>query len=75
MHALLHALAERTGGRFYSSDKAGDVFEDIRTNPNVRPRSVTRSTEWNFSSMAEILALAIAAFGLEWLLRKRTGMI
>ena len=73
--SLLRAIAQRSGGKYYTVDNAESFLNDLRANESFVPRSITRSTEWNLSSMAELLALALLCFAAEWFLRKRTGMI
>lgn len=72
---LLRALAERTGGKYYSVDDVGSFLDDLRSNERFTKRSITRTTEWDLGSMAEVLAVALACFAIEWFIRKRTGMI
>jgi hypothetical protein len=56
-------------------DDAGSFLDDLRSNERFTKRSITRTTEWDLGSMAEVLAVALACFAIEWFIRKRTGMI
>jgi hypothetical protein len=73
--ALLRAMAERSGGRFYTPQSASSLADDISAHRGFRERVQTSTVEWNLSSMAQILAAALLCFALEWFVRKRTGMI
>lgn len=72
---LLRALAGRTGGRFYTARESGTLVDDIRTGSGFSPRSVETEREVALWSSPWILAAAIAAFAIEWGIRKRSGML
>lgn len=72
---LLRALAGRTGGRFYTAAESGTLIEDIQGADGFKPRSVESERELALWSSPWVLALAIFCFALEWVLRKRSGML
>ncbi|HVK40655.1 MAG TPA: hypothetical protein VNA88_19135 [Candidatus Kapabacteria bacterium] len=72
---LLRALAQRTGGRFYTARESGTLLDDIRRESGFTPRSVESERELALWSNPWVLAAAIAAFVAEWTMRKRSGML
>jgi hypothetical protein len=72
---LLRALARRTGGRFYTARESGTLVDDIVNGSGFKPRSVETEREVALWSSPWVLAAAIAAFVLEWFIRKRSGML
>ncbi len=72
---LLRELARRTGGRFYTAAQTASLAEDIRSRADFAPRTIESTEERPLWSSPWLLAAAIAAFAIEWLLRKRSGMM
>ncbi|MBX7156424.1 MAG: VWA domain-containing protein [Candidatus Kapaibacterium sp.] len=72
---LLRALAERTGGKFYTVQQASNFLNDVKNHPAFKPRVITQNSEFALWNLAYLLAAAIVCFALEWLLRKRAGMV
>lgn len=72
---LMRSLATRTGGRFYTWRTAGSLLEDIRNNRGFSPRSIEGRDDVPLWSYPWLLAIALGAFALEWIIRKRSGMV
>ncbi|MES2765887.1 MAG: vWA domain-containing protein [Bacteroidota bacterium] len=72
---LLRALAERTGGKFYTPAQAAAFKDDLLKSKNFAPRPVTKRNEFALWNLPWLLGAAILAFALEWFLRKRSGLI
>jgi len=72
---LLRALAKRTGGTFYTSRDAGALPEAIAQSKGFGPRSVESQNDFLLWNYPWVLAAAILAFALEWVIRKRSGML
>ena len=73
--ALLRSLAERTGGTFYTVDRAGTLAEDILAHSGFVPRSIEVEEEYSLRESIWFLIAALALFAGEWFLRKRSGML
>lgn len=71
---LLRNLAERTGGVFYTSRRAHNMIDDIRSNSQFQPRSIEQRSDHPLWRLPWVLAAALAAFATEWLIRKRSGL-
>ena len=72
---FLRALAERTGGKFYTYDQTGSLVEDIQANKAFTPRSIEQSEEWSMRESIWFLIAALTLFSIEWFIRKRSGML
>jgi hypothetical protein len=72
---LLRALAERTGGKFYTPSQAAAFKEDLLKSQVFAPRPVTKRNEFALWNLPWLLGAAILAFAIEWFLRKRSGLI
>ncbi len=72
---LLRQLAYRTGGKYYTPASFESFAADIAANPSLTSRDVQTTTElevWNWKYM---LGMIILLLGLEWFIRKRSGML
>ncbi len=72
---ILRALAERTGGKFYTPETAANLLKDIYANPRFQSREITNTHDYELWNSWPLLALAILCFGSEWFIRKRLGML
>jgi hypothetical protein len=72
---LLQQIAALTGGRYYDSEALENLPNDIASLPNFKPRELTRTNEIELWNLKWTLSLIVLVFALEWLLRKRSGMI
>lgn len=68
----LQLAAKRTGGRFYSIHAADRLLRDLPRGRQVPIESLPAIPIWNSSALA---GLFIALITIEWLLRKRLGMV
>lgn len=72
---ILRELASRTGGKFYTVATASTLLDDIRNNPRFAPREITTKADLELWNAWPLLAAALLCFAIEWLLRKRAGML
>lgn len=72
---LLRQLAERTGGKFYTPETAGNLLKDIYANPRFAPKTITNTHDFELWNSWPLLALALVFFSTEWFIRKRLGML
>ena len=69
--ALLKALAEGSGGKYYPLEEASQLVQQI---PLVESATST-ITDVDIWDMPLIFGLLLAMLGLEWFLRKRVGLV
>ena len=68
----LREAAKVSVGKFYRFHEAGNLLRDLPRGRQVRIESLPPKPIWN----APILAgLFVSLIGIEWLLRKRLGML
>ncbi|HZK76112.1 MAG TPA: hypothetical protein VFD13_04315, partial [Candidatus Kapabacteria bacterium] len=72
---ILRAIAERTGGKFYTPETAANLLKDIYNSPRFQPREITNKHDFELWNSWPLLAFAIVCFGTEWFIRKRLGML
>lgn len=72
---ILRAIAERTGGKFYTPETAANLLQDIYNSPRFQPREITNKHDFELWNSWPLLAFAIVCFGAEWFIRKRLGML
>ncbi len=72
---ILRALAQRTGGKFYTPETAGSLLQDIYNSVRFQPKEITNRHDFELWNSWPLLALAILFFGTEWFIRKRLGML
>lgn len=72
---FLEQLAYRTGGKYYNVGEAVDVARDLEKEVNFASKEVVRSQDielWNWKYLGGVIVLLL---GIEWFLRKRSGML
>ena len=73
--SLLQQIAAQTGGRYYDSGNFESFSHDVTMMPSFKPRDISKSAEIEIWNSRWMLALVVFIFALEWLLRKRNGML
>ena len=69
-HRFLKRLAEKTGGKYFDEDDAGDLINYLNLKPEINRKSETMEL-WN---RLPILLLIIFLLSLEWFIRKRKNL-
>lgn len=72
---LMREIADRTGGKFYTTQNDASLLNDIRSLASFAPKKFEERSEYEARTAWYILVLAIALLGTEWFLRKRSGML
>lgn len=72
---LLRAMAERSGGNFYTINNVQNFKNDLKNVRNFTEKSVTNKTEIALWNLFWILVIVITLFSFEWFIRKRLGMV
>ncbi len=72
---ILRALAERTGGKFYTPETAASIMKDIEASSNFHAKKLEEKKDYEGRNMWQLLILAVMFFSTEWFIRKRTGML
>ncbi|HET6272454.1 MAG TPA: hypothetical protein VFG32_05700 [Bacteroidota bacterium] len=72
---LLRQLAHRTGGEFFAPDQISELPPKLSAQPSFAPRDVVHTRAFELWNWRYTLALIVLLLGLEWFLRKRSGML
>ncbi len=72
---VLRQLALRTGGVFLRPESVGDLDSLLTIQPSFAPHMTTSAYELHFRSWPWYAALIVILLAVEWILRKRSGMI
>ena len=74
-YSYLNLLSNETGGEFYFPDNYSSLFEkwkELKINSSKEKIVTSEITLWSSTWM---LIISILLFGLEWFIRKRSGML
>ena len=69
-YRFLRRLAEKTGGKYFDENKAGDLINYLSLKPEIKNESETIQL-WN---RLPFLLIIIFLFSLEWFIRKRKDL-
>ena len=72
---LLRQIAQKTGGRYFSSNDLSGLPEALRAAPQYEPEDTIIKSDIQLWNLIWLLGAAILAFAIEWFLRKQSGMI
>lgn len=72
---LLRQIARKTGGRYYSSTDLSSLADDITRQPSFTSRKTFHTTSLELWNWWYSLGVLIMLFGIEWFIRKRSGML
>jgi hypothetical protein len=72
---LLKSIAQISGGKFYTLENVSSMKEDIEKSQFFHEQSISMRKEYALWNLPWLLAIAVLCFSMEWLLRKRAGMI
>ncbi len=73
--ALLQQIAAVSGGMYADGSDIDHLISDLAARPFMKPGEQTTSTEFELWNLPAILSVIVALFGLEWFIRKRSGML
>ncbi len=72
---LMMQIASKSGGMYADAKNADSLFTKIASLPSLIPQEVTTKKEFELWNLPIVLSLIIVIFGIEWLIRKRSGML
>ncbi|MDP4198488.1 MAG: hypothetical protein Q8922_00880 [Bacteroidota bacterium] len=72
---ILRAIADRTGGKFYTPETAGNLLHDLYASSRFAAKTITNTRDFELWNSWPLLALALLFFSTEWFIRKRLGML
>ena len=72
---LLRQLAFRAGGKFLTPEELGGLTSELHSLLSFAPREVIRTKDLELWNWQYTLGVVVFLFGLEWFIRKRSGML
>ena len=72
---LMRQVATRSGGRAVPLDSLGAFVRELRETGALAPRALVREDELPLLTVGWLLAVALALLTIEWVLRKRAGLV
>lgn len=72
---LLQNIAFTSGGQFYLPDDSDGIISQIESLKSFKSKGITKKEEFVLWDRPWLLLIAIFLFSLEWLIRKRSGLI
>lgn len=73
--ALLEQIAQRSGGKYFDPPDFSNLVEELRDNTKLTPKEVSHTSEFELWNLSLMLIAIVLAFGTEWFIRKRSGML
>ena len=74
-HEKLDRLATKTGGQSYYPDRSSDLIGDLIDNDQYKPQQKSEQNVVSLIDFKVLLAIVVAAFTTEWIIRKYNGLI
>lgn len=72
---LMEQIASTSGGRYADAADFSSLMKDLHLRPFMKPEKVSSTSETELWNLPSLLAVIVALFGIEWFLRKRSGML
>jgi len=73
--ALLQQLAAVSGGEYADGTQFDRLVHDLAARPFMTPEEQITTSEFEVWNLPLLLSVIVALFGLEWFIRKRSGML
>jgi len=72
---ILQQIAAVSGGEYSDGGDFDRLVHDLAGRPFMSPAEQVTSTEFELWNLPALLSVIVALFGLEWFIRKRSGML
>ena len=72
---LLQQIASVSGGEYADSKQFDVLLRKIEAKPFMRPEKVATTSEVELWNLPSLLSVIVALLGIEWFIRKRSGML
>ena len=73
--ALLQQLAATSGGEYADGGEFDRLINDLAARPSMKPEEQSTTSEFEIWNLPLLLSVIVALFGLEWFMRKQSGML
>jgi hypothetical protein len=72
---LLLQMASVSGGAYADASQFDKLVRTVQSRPSMKPEAQTISSEFELWNKPWLLSLIVLLFGVEWFVRKRSGML
>ncbi len=72
---LMKQLASASGGEYADAGSFDSLLEKILSRQEMKPQARIRTSEFELWNLPSFLTIIILLFGIEWLIRKQSGML
>lgn len=72
---LLEQLASVSGGAYADASHFDQLLHNLQSRPTMKPEAQTTTSEFELWNKPWLLSLIVLLFGIEWFVRKRSGML
>ncbi|MDE3057226.1 MAG: hypothetical protein KGJ59_04645 [Bacteroidota bacterium] len=73
--SLLQQMASVSGGAYADVSQFDQLVRKMQSRPSMKPEAQTTSSEFELWNKPWLLSLIVLLFGIEWFVRKRSGML
>jgi hypothetical protein len=73
--ALLQQIAAVSGGEYTDGGEFERLVHDLAVRPFMKPEQQFTTSEFEVWNLTSLLSVIVVLFGLEWFIRKRSGML
>ena len=73
--ALLQQIAAASGGEYADGGAFDRLIHDLAARPFMKPEEQYTTSEFEVWNLPSLLSVIVALFGIEWFIRKRSGML
>ena len=72
---LLQQIAAVSGGNYVDAADVDRLFRDLALQPSMKPEEKLKTSEFELWNLPTLLSVIVTLFGVEWYVRKRSGML
>jgi hypothetical protein len=73
--ALLQQIAAASGGEYADGGEFDRLIHDLAARPFMKPEEQFTTSEFEVWNLPLLLSVIVALFGIEWFIRKQSGML
>lgn len=72
---LLRQIAQKSGGSYVDAAQFNGLVDEILSRDDMKPQDRILTSEFELWNLPAFLSIIILLFGVEWFVRKRSGML
>jgi len=72
---LMKQMANLSGGEYSDAPSFNSLLQNILLRGEMKPQRIEQSSEFELWNLPSFLTIIVLLFGIEWLIRKQSGML